>query len=1323
MDFFRIAVKEPTKEGKPVEVRPDFVVGRSKDLMVRGQSFYAIWDEERNLWSTDEYDVQRLVDAEIDKYVEKLEADGVPCIAKHLASFGTNGWSQFRKFLKNVSDNSHQLDTKLAFANTEVKKTDYISRRLPYSMTPGDHSAWDELVGTLYSEEERAKIEWAIGAIISGDSKKIQKFLVFYGSHGTGKSTIMDIVSKLFGGLTSKGGYVANFEAKALVTHGSTFAMEAFKGNPLVAIQQDGDLSRIEDNSTLNSIVSHEDMRINEKFKPTYDASISAFLMMGTNKPVRITDAKSGLIRRLIDVKPTGDRLEPDHYFALLARIEFELGAIAQHCLDVYRRMGKNYYSSYRPVEMMFQTDVFFNFIEAHYETFEEQNSTTLKQAFTLYKEYIKESELEYKLPQHKFREELKNYFEEFHDRIMVDGTHMRSFYRGFAARQFKTPVGQSMTAFSLTMEEVVSLLDEELAGLPAQYSKTNALGKELPAKYWTREPRMVDGKMWTPPSGRVCDTILSDLNTARLHFVKVPKNHIVIDFDLTDDNGEKSLERNLVEASNWPPTYAEVSKSGSGVHLHYNYDGDVEELAKEYAPGIEVKTLLGDASLRRKLTKCNNIPVATISSGLPFKEKKVLPKNTLQSEKGLRDLIMRNLRKEIHPGTKPSIDFIHKILEDAYNSGMVYDVTDMRSRIMAFANNSSNQALACLKMVQRMQFKSEATAEDLPKVEAKDERLVIFDVEVFQNLFVVCWKYQGSDTIVRMINPTPAEVEGLFRFKLVGFNNRKYDNHIMWARMMGYDNAALFDLSQRIVNNDRNAMFGEAYSLSYADIYDFSSKKQSLKKWEIELGIHHMELDIPWDKPVPEELWEKVVEYCCNDVDATEAVFDHCKQDFVARQILADLSGLSVNDTTRKHSERIIFGSDRNPQSKFVYTDLSKEFPGYKFDEFNKLEKSTYRGEVTGEGGYVYAEPGMYENVALLDIASMHPTSIEQLNLFGPYTENFSAIKEARLAIKHGEFEKARKMLGGGLAPHVEEIEHIDDPVMQKKVSKTLEQALKLVINSIYGYTSATFDNPFRDPRNKDNIVAKRGALFMIELKHFVQDLGYKVVHIKTDSIKIPNADAAIIQEVTEFGKRYGYDFEHEDTYKKFCLVNDAVYIAKDGGKWTAVDHTEDPDAKSVFIDGRWHATGAQFQHPYVFKTLFSGESLNFADLCETKAVSKGRMYLRFEDVDHHVGRTGLFVPIDSKVLGVVGAQLLRIHEDKEYAVAGTKGYLWLEADMIQQLNGDTLERMPFEGINDAADGTGSIADIVDMRYFERLAEEAKNTINKFGDFEEFVK
>ena len=224
-----------------------------------------------------------------------------------------------------------------------------------------------------------------------------------------------------------------------------------------------------------------------------------------------------------------------------------------------------------------------------------------------------------------------------------------------------------------------------------------------------------------------------------------------------------------------------------------------------------------------------------------------------------------------------------------------------------------------------------------------------------------------------------------LLRFRLIGFNCRRYDNHMLYARILGYSEEEIYCLSQRIIAGDRNAFFGNAYNISYTDVYDFSSKKQSLKKFEIELGIHHQELGLPWDQPVPREKWELVAEYCDNDVIATEAVFNARRSDFIAREILADVAGLSVNDTTNTLTTRIIFGGNRNPQTQFNYRDMGEElnesetysymegtdknftlfkggkpiFPGYKYE----MGKSTYRGEEVGEGGYAYSEPGMYGN------------------------------------------------------------------------------------------------------------------------------------------------------------------------------------------------------------------------------------------------------------------------------------------------------------------------------------------------------------------------
>ena len=363
LDFLMIS----TRQGKRgvTEIYPKFIIKKSSDLMIRGGDFYAIWIAERGLWSTDEQDALDLIDRELDAYAQqnKDKFEGIPRVL-HMwdaESRMISSWHQYCQ--KDMRDNFHMLDEKLIFSNAETNKKDYASKRLNYPLEPCDTPAYEKLISTLYSPEERHKIEWAIGSIVSGDSKKIQKFMVMYGAAGTGKSTILNIIQQLFDG------YYSVFDAKALGSSNNSFALEAFKGNPLVAIQHDGDLSRIEDNTRLNSLVSHEMMTVNEKFKTTYSSRFKCFLFMGTNKPVKITDAKSGLIRRLIDVSPTGNKLSPKEYKTIMKQVSFELGAIAYHCQEVYLE-DPGYYDDYIPIAMLGASNDFYNFIIDSYSVF-----------------------------------------------------------------------------------------------------------------------------------------------------------------------------------------------------------------------------------------------------------------------------------------------------------------------------------------------------------------------------------------------------------------------------------------------------------------------------------------------------------------------------------------------------------------------------------------------------------------------------------------------------------------------------------------------------------------------------------------------------------------------------------------------------------------------------------------------------------------------------------------------------------------------------------------------------------------------------------------
>ena len=1372
-----------------VEIYPKFIIKKSSDLMIRGGDFYAIWDEEAGVWSTDEQDLIRIVDRELDNYYQenKMKLDTNTRVL-HMWDASTGIIDSWHKYCqKQLRDNYHPLDEKLIFSNDPVSKKDYASKRLTYPLKECPIPNYEKLISTLYDPEERHKLEWAIGAIVTGDSKTIQKFIVLYGAPGSGKSTVLNIIQKLFDG------YYAVFDAKALGSANASFALEPFRANPLVAIQHDGDLSKIEDNTRLNSLTSHEYMTVNEKFKTAYTNKFKSFLFMGTNKPVRITDAKSGIIRRLIDVVPTGEKLSLNEYKKLMKGIDFELGGIAEHCKEVYLE-DPDYYEDYVPQRMMAASNDFYNFVLDSFFIFKEENGVSLKAAWEMYKTYCDDAKVAYPLPKRTFKEELRNYFDSFDDRRLTDdGQRARNYYYGFKASKFEK---ETQTSDIKTKKKVV----EDLIEFKIQPSYFDNLCKDCPAQYANEAETPLYS--WAKVRTR-----LSSINTSQLHYVKVPENHIVIDFDIPDKKGNKDFKANLIEASKWPKTYAELSKSGKGIHLHYIYTGgDPAKLSRVFDEHIEVKVFTGNSSLRRKLTECNDIPIAEISSGLPLKgENKVVNFDSIKNERALRTLIKRNLNKEYHASTKQSIDFIYKILEDAYHSDLKYDVNDLRNDVTVFAANSTNNSDYCIKLVSKMHFRSEEPSED---VKTDNERKIFYDVEVFPNLLLINWKWEGKDQPVhRMINPSMSEVEELCQHRLIGFNCRRYDNHILYARMMGYDNEAIFDLSKKIVTESRG-FFAEAYNLSYTDVYDFCVKKQSLKKWEIELGIHHLELGLPWDKPVPEEMWEKVAEYCDNDVIATEATFDYNKGDWMARQIQVELAkrlhginNVTVNDTTNTLSAKIIFGNNKAPQTVFNYRNLSEPvsykqykeyrekfgedyifrvfddkglptyqtydgkstlptgysilpfFPGYEFTIEKIVNEKTgttkfapvsrYLGDVVGEGGRVFARPGIWTDIWDGDVSSMHPHSAIYECLFGPeYTKTFTDIVDARVAIKHKDFDAASKMLNGVLAPY-----------LNAEYAKDLAQALKIVINSIYGLTSAKFSNVFKDPRNVDNIVAKRGALFMTLLKEQVEQRGYTVAHIKTDSIKIPNAKKDIQDFVIKFGKEYGYEFETEAEFSKFCLVNDAVYIAKlkepvlSKVKDEDGDYILNEDGEPVVKEGWWTATGKQFAVPYVFKKLFSHEPIKFADLCETYQVTSS-LYLdmnedlpdvsmdearysklekEFKKADEpfkskiqsemdklqtkiaeghnyrYIGRIGLFTPV---IFGAGGGILVREGKDRDGNVkydsaSGAKGYRWLESETVKELK---LEKK------------------VDRSFYDAQVDAAIETISQFGDFEWFA-
>lgn len=1302
MDFVTYYVKGIGRDR--FEIAPDFNVDDSQDLMIKKHEFYAFWDEEKGQWSTSIGVLIKRIDAGMREFYEKTKSEGTytgSMSVAYMRSSRSKSMDVWNHYVKDHQyDNYQQLDTNIVFLDDPHDRELYSSHRLDYNLEDAPTPYYDKLFHTLYSPEELEKIEWAIGSVIVGDSKWIQKFYVLTGPPGTGKSTVLWLLRDML-----FKGYTAKIDADAIGA-GARFCFETVKNNPLVALQDEVNLSKLQTNTGLNAFVSHEYVTVESKNVKQYPQKFQTMVFLCSNNDVNITDSKAGIIRRLIDIEPTGDKLPVKEFNECKRQIEYELGGIAYHCKQVYLN-NPSKYDNYIPVRMMRATNVVYSWIEENLDDFIQRDGMTVSQAWKSYKDYCDNGDIKWRLDRIQLRNELRGYFDEFiSDGYLDDGKHVRNYFYRFQSEKFAGKENSEIEVKKesipwLVFDEQHSLLDDYLSDYPAQYA--NDEGKPL--------------KAWA-----IVETRLNELDTRRLHYVNSPEYLVVIDFDIKDENGNKCLDLNMKEACKWPKTYAELSQSGEGIHLHYIYKGDVSKLGYLIKEGVECKVYSGDASLRRRLTKCNDIPIATITSGLPIREeaKNVEKQIVFKNEKHLINIILKQLNKETHADTHQSVSMILKALNDAQAMGLPYYIpNDMREMIEDFCKSSTNQSDDCMKMYRQMVFENEAPTEE----EDVEKPIAFFDIEVYPNKLYVVYK-EPLKECVRVLNPEPEWVEKFLQsYRLIGYNNRKYDNHILWGRALGQTFKGCYLQSKEIVNNsipesEKDCYYRNAYGVAYADVYDIVTKKQSLKKYEIELKLPHKEMDLSWDEPVPDELDNKVFEYCENDVLATEAVWNVSKADVDAREMLAEWAGMPIITPTNTLTSAIIFDGNQNKSRQALrWRDLSKPvpkwpneatreflqdecgrfkepfddqsvlpyFPGYKFDGY----KSTYKGYEVGEGGFVYAEHGMYTDVALIDVESMHPNSfIDEVYAGVTYTRRFKQILDLRVMVKHKLYSEASKLFNGIFAEHLK----------NKSSAKMLAFALKIAINSVYGLTSAHFENPFYNPENKDNIVAKRGALFMIDLLEYVQELGYTVAHIKTDSIKIPNADKDIIDKVIAFGHRYGYNFVHEATYSKMCLVNNAVYIAKyQTADWCKAHYGYVPDDNEEH-PGEWTATGTQFAVPYVFKTLFTHEPIIFDDMCETKSVTTA-IYLDMDPEGEHdyqfVGRVGQFTPVK-----MGGGILYRKTGDGWNSVTGTKGYRWLESSDAEKL--------------------GRLA--IDESYYISLVNDAYKAISKFGDVEWFL-
>ena len=396
--FIKIHTEEVCEKKKTyIKVFPSFDSG-GKDLMKKGGQFYAIADSESGMWVTKEQDSYDIIDRQLYKFADEhfvkaphgnyITEQGTPVKIMCVQDSITGSLRSFKDWLNKLDPNFNYrpLDDTLTFLSDEVEIGQYRSKRLSYDITPGSMECYEEIMNTLYEEKYKTMIEWSIGSILAGweETKKNDRMVLLYGKPGSGKSTVIDIIELLFRG------YCAPFEVDEVVSSSRQFAKAAFKDNPLVAIQDDGKMTRIE-NQEMNKILSHAKIEINEKGRQQYYITSRAICFVATNETVDLSDSRKGMNRRILDVYPSGKKLPSERYFRLKENVEFELGAITAHCLDVYETLGRDYYRNYVPEKMQDKTNVIKNFMFDKLPELKENDPIGRGTLYRWYKQYCED--------------------------------------------------------------------------------------------------------------------------------------------------------------------------------------------------------------------------------------------------------------------------------------------------------------------------------------------------------------------------------------------------------------------------------------------------------------------------------------------------------------------------------------------------------------------------------------------------------------------------------------------------------------------------------------------------------------------------------------------------------------------------------------------------------------------------------------------------------------------------------------------------------------------------------------------------------------------
>jgi hypothetical protein len=314
-----------------------------------------------------------------------------------------------------------------------------------------------------------------------------------------------------------------------------------------------------------------------------------------------------------------------------------------------------------------------------------------------------------------------------------------------------------------------------------------------------------------------------------------------------------------------------------------------------------------------------------------------------------------------------------------------------------------------------------------------QDEYL-FYDIEVFSHNAFVVFK-DINKKLVKVFHNNFILLADFIKGKtLVGFNNYWYDDKILTYMLELKTVKQIKNLNDRIISGE-NVSFIKKSKFDSLDVFQqIDTSRPSLKKIEGNMGKRILESSVPFtiDRPLTNEEFDEVLDYCIYDVDTTIDVFKHrVKSYFQPKYNLIEMLGRkeAIKWNTTTISANLLLNK---PLPKWSGLRVEESMLELVPPEVRELWLEKNNGSVTiqefgneiqfGFGGLHGAHRTIKreKNVKILDVISMYPNIILILNVLGAASPKYRKILEKRMKIKH--------------------------------VDKILSDALKLILNSVYG-------------------------------------------------------------------------------------------------------------------------------------------------------------------------------------------------------------------------------------------------------------------------------